>query len=48
MNNDQLIITSGTLKTTDHNDSNLGFYFDKGSGSMAAMIAEQRCMLVQG
>ena len=42
-NNDQLIITSSTLKTTDYNDPNLGFYFDKGSGPMATTIAEQRC-----
>jgi hypothetical protein len=42
-NNDQLIITSSNLKTTDYNDPNLGFYFDEGSGTMAAMAAEQRC-----
>ena len=42
-NNDQLIITSSSLKTTDYNDPNLGFYFDEGSGAMAAMMAEARC-----
>ena len=42
-NNDQLIITSGALKTADYNDPNLGFYFDEGSRIMSTMIAEQRC-----
>ena len=42
-NNDQLIITSSSLKTTDYNDPNLGFYFDEGNGDMAAMMAEARC-----
>ena len=42
-NNNQLIITSSTLKTTDFNDPNLGFYFDDGSGTMAAMVARERC-----
>jgi hypothetical protein len=42
-NNNQLIITSSALKTTDYNDPNLGFYFDEGSGTMAAMAARQRC-----
>jgi hypothetical protein len=42
-NNNQLIITSSALKTTDYNDPNLGFYFDEGSGAMAEMAAQQRC-----
>ena len=42
-NNDQLIVSSNNLKTTDFNDPNLGFYFDEGSSSMASLIAEQRC-----
>ena len=42
-NNNQLIITSSTLKTDDYNDPNLGFYFDDGNGPMAATIAEERC-----
>ncbi|MCG8625603.1 MAG: hypothetical protein MJE68_26835 [Proteobacteria bacterium] len=42
-NNDQLIITSGALKTTDYNDPNLGFYFDEGSSIMSTTIAQQRC-----
>ena len=27
----------------DYSDPNLGFYFDEGSGTMAALAAEQRC-----
>ena len=44
-NNNQLIITSNTLKADDFNDPNIGFkfYFDDGSGSIAAVIAGQRC-----
>ena len=42
-NNDQLIIASGALKTTDYNDPNLGIYFDDGSSGMAALTAQDRC-----
>ena len=42
-NNNQLIVTSGSLKTTDYNDPNLGLYFDDGSGIMATTVAEGRC-----
>ena len=41
--NDQLIIDSRSLKTTDFNDPNLGLYFDEGTGPNAVLAAEGRC-----
>ena len=41
--NDQLIVESSTLKTTDFNDPNLGLYFDEGTGPTSVMMAEERC-----